>query len=259
MDNTPNEAAGAAQAPQTEATPNTNPTTVETPAETQAAQAPDMHGFTSEQLAEMQKFFAANGGFDKIKSRISNPEPKVEQNVMNAPVTTGVNAALQTTGINAAQQFQAQQPAQQAQPQYKAPEGSMSTSEYIAKQYFEDFANDPKYKEVFAGKTSEDLVKEMAGFNVFLTNLDGSINDGGVRRYLNMKAETIAAHQSPVTPSESAAPTVDYVPIGDSIRNISEARAVIMQDSELRRSGQAGHPKIQMAEEFLKKALEGKA
>lgn len=242
MDNTPNEAAGAAPAPQTEATPNTNPTTAETPAEAPAAQAPDMHGFTSEQLAEMQKFFAANGGFDKIKSRISNPEPKTEQPAQ-AP----------------AQPQQPAQPAQPAQPQYKAPEGSMSTSEYIAKQYFEGFANDPKYKEVFSGRTSEDLLKEMAGFNVFLTNMDGSINDGGVRRYLNMKAETIAAHQSPVTPSESAAPTVDYVPVGDSIRNISEARAVIMQDSELRRSGQAGHPKIQMAEEFLKKALEGKA
>lgn len=250
MDNTPNEAAGAAQAPQTEATPNTNPTTAETPAEAQAAQAPatqapDMHGFTSEQLAEMQKFFAANGGFDKIKSRISNPEPRTEQPAQSP--------------VQPQQPAQPAQPAQPVQPQYKAPEGSMSTSEYIAKQYFEGFANDPKYKEVFAGKTSEDLVKEMAGFNVFLTNLDGSINDGGVRRYLNMKAETIAAHQSPVTPSESAAPTVDYVPIGDSIRNISEARAVIMQDSELRRSGQAGHPKIQMAEEFLKKALEGKA
>ena len=52
MENTP-EAAGAVPAPQTEATPtNYNP---------EPAQAPDMHGFTSEQLADMQKFFQANG------------------------------------------------------------------------------------------------------------------------------------------------------------------------------------------------------
>ena len=249
MDNTPNEAAGAAPAPQTEATPNTNQTPAEAPA---TPAAPDMHGFTSDQLADMKKFFEANGGFDKVKARISNPEPAQKP-------AADLNAAPALNQQQNAMQAQPAQPVQPVQPQYKAPEGSMSTSEYIAKQYFEGFANDPKYKEVFSGRTSEDLLKEMAGFNVFLTNMDGSINDGGVRRYLNMKAETIAAHQSPVTPSESAAPTVDYVPVGDSIRNISEARAVIMQDSELRRYGQAGHPKIQMAEEFLKKALEGKA
>ena len=66
-------AAGAAPAPQTEATPITNPTpeTVSAPAQP----AVDMHGFTSEQLADMRKFYDANGGYDKVKSRISNPEP----------------------------------------------------------------------------------------------------------------------------------------------------------------------------------------
>ena len=69
MENTP-EAAGVAQAPQTEATPTTNP---------EPAQAPDMHGFTSDQLADIDKFFKANGGFDAIKSKISNPSPAVQQ------------------------------------------------------------------------------------------------------------------------------------------------------------------------------------
>ena len=230
--------------------------------ETQAPAAPaqpDMHGFTSDQLADMKKFFEANGGFDKIKAKISNPEPKVEQNVMNAPTTTGVNAAIQTTGIKAAQQVQAQQTPQQPQQQQQI-DGSIRMNEWIAKQYFEGFANDPKYKQVFAEKSTNDLAKEMAGFNVFLTNMDGSINDKGVRAYLDMKAETIAAHQTAVTPVESSsAPTIDYVPVGDSINNITEARAVLMQDSQLKRSGQAGHPKAQLAEEFLKKSLERKA
>ena len=74
MDNTPNEAPAAAPAAESVATPNTNENTSQAPA------MPDMHGFTSEQLADMKKFFDNNGGFDKIKARISNPEPKpVEQ------------------------------------------------------------------------------------------------------------------------------------------------------------------------------------
>ena len=76
MENAPEAPAEAPKAPESEATPNTNQ-------EQQAA--PDMHGFTSDQLAEMQKFFEANGGFDKIKSRISNPEPKVEQPAQPEP------------------------------------------------------------------------------------------------------------------------------------------------------------------------------
>lgn len=215
--------------------------------ETQAPAAPampDMHGFTSDQLADMKKFFEANGGFDKIKAKISNPTPAPAPAVEQKPAEPVQQQAPQMP----------QQPQQQQQI-----DGSIGMNEWIAKQYFEGFANDPKYKQVFAEKSTNDLAKEMAGFNVFLTNMDGSINDKGVRAYLDMKAETIAAHQTAVTPVESSAPTVDYVPVGDSINNIAEARAVLMQDSQLKRSGQAGHPKAQLAEEFLKKSLEHKA
>ena len=72
MENNPTEApAEATKAPESEAPKDTNN-------EQAASQAPDMHGFTSEQLAEMRKFYDANGGFDKVKSKISNPEKPAE-------------------------------------------------------------------------------------------------------------------------------------------------------------------------------------
>lgn len=246
MDNTPNEAAGAAQAPQTEATPNTNQTPAEAPA---TPAAPDMHGFTSDQLADMKKFFEANGGFDKVKAKISNPEPKVEQNVMNAPVTTGVNAAPQTTGINAAQQFQAQQPA------YKAPEGSLSQQELNLKIYNERLAADPKYAAISDYILKGDATREMASFNIFITNPDGSVNDGLIRRFLDMKAQTVAAKQTAVQPEAAVAPTVDYVQVGEAVTSIDQARAVLRQDSQLRATGRAGHPEVEKAKEYLKNML----
>lgn len=236
MDNTPNEAPAAAPAAESVATPNTNENTSQAPA------MPDMHGFTSEQLADMKKFFDNNGGFDKIKARISNPEPK--------PVEQPAQPVQQQAPV---QPQQPQQPQQFQQP--KPAEGSMSVNEYIAKQYFEGFSKDPKYKQVFDGTKSAELIKEMAGFNVYLTNLDGTINDDGVRKYLDMKAETIASHQTQITPEASAAPTVDYVQVGETINNIAEARAVLRQDAQLRASGQAGHPSIEKAREFLKNML----
>lgn len=241
MDNTPNEAPAAAPAAESVATPNTNENTSQAPA------MPDMHGFTSEQLADMKKFFDNNGGFDKIKARISNPEP------VQKPVADLNAAPVLNQQQNAMQSQQPQQPQQFQQP--KPAEGSMSVNEYIAKQYFEGFSKDPKYKQVFDGKKSVELIKEMAGFNVYLTNLDGTINDDGVRKYLDMKAETIASHQTQITPEASAAPTVDYVQVGETINNIAEARAVLRQDAQLRASGQAGHPSIEKAREFLKNML----
>ena len=73
MENTP-EAAGVAQAPQTEATPIINSTPAPAQIQTSAPVAPDMHGFTSDQLADMKKFFDSQGGYEKVKSRISNPQ-----------------------------------------------------------------------------------------------------------------------------------------------------------------------------------------
>lgn len=227
MENTP-EAAGAAQAPQTEATPtNSNP---------EPAQAPDMHGFTSDQLADMKKFFEANGGFDKIKAKISNPAPKVEQNVLNTPAPT----------------VEEQAP---TQPEYKAPAGSITAQEFLAQQYFGALASDPKYAAIADDVRSGAVLKDMAAFNIRPLNPDGSINDTMVRRYLDLKAQTVVAKQTSSAPEASTAPTVDYVPYNESLMDMRQAMAIIQQDSALKARGQSGHPNAQQAEEFMKKTL----
>lgn len=233
-----------------EATENINSTnnsgSQDSSATLDASRVAEYLGTDTKTLEEFTRFTNANGKFDKafqvLKARISNPEPK--------PVEQPAQPVQQQAPV---QPQQPQQPQQFQQP--KPAEGSMSVNEYIAKQYFEGFSKDPKYKQVFDGTKSAELIKEMAGFNVYLTNLDGTINDDGVRKYLDMKAQTIASHQTQITPEASAAPTVDYVQVGETINNVAEARAVLRQDAQLRASGQAGHPSIEKAREFLKNML----
>lgn len=213
------------------ATPNTNDS-----AEAQTTAAPDMHGFTSEQLADMKKFFDNNGGFDAVKSKISNPEPKAE------PVT------VQDT----AKQFEPKAP---EEPPYMPPEGAITQQEIFAKTYFDSLARQEKYAGIAKEISSGAVLKEMADLGIRVMNQDGSINAGTVTKYLDRIAQTVPAKQSGAEPEASAAPTVDYVPVGDKIDSIDKARAVIMQDAQLRRSGQAGHPNVKMAEDYLKNLL----
>lgn len=215
-----------------EATPNTNPE----PAKAQEAPAaPDMHGFTSEQLADMQKFFQANGGYDKVKSRISNPTPAPTEE--QKPVEPAQPAAA---------------PQEQ---EYKAPVGSITRDEYFTKRYFLDLAGEEKYAGIAKEIASGEVLKEMASLGIRAVNQDGSINASVVNDFLDLKAKTVPAKQSSAMPEAAAAPTVDYVPVGESIKSMEEARAVIMQDMQLKRSGQAGHPSVQKAEEYLRNAL----
>lgn len=225
MENTP-EAAGAAPAPQTEATPtNSNP---------EPAQAPDMHGFTSEQLADMQKFFQANGGYDKVKSRISNPTP--------AP-------------IQEQKPVEPAQPAEPPKPAYRAPAGSITPQEFLAQQYFGALSHEEKYAAIAKEVESGAVLRDMAAFNIHPMNEDGSINDAMVRRFLDMKAATVAARQPASMPEAGAAPTVDYVPVEGDIRDMQQAMAVLQQDSALRAAGMAGHPSADAAEKFMRETL----
>ena len=225
MENTP-EAAGAVPAPQTEATPtNSNP---------EPAQAPDMHGFTSEQLADMQKFFQANGGYDKVKSRISNPTP--------AP-------------IQEQKPVEPTQPVEPPKPAYKAPAGSITPQEFLAQQYFGALSHEEKYAAIAKEVESGAVLRDMAAFNIHPMNEDGSINDAMVRRFLDMKAATVAARQPASMPEAGAAPTVDYVPVEGDIRDMQQAMAVLQQDSALRAAGMAGHPSADAAEKFMRETL----
>ena len=214
-----------------EATPNTNP---EPAKEQEAPAAPDMHGFTSEQLADMQKFFQANGGYDKVKSRISNPTP--------AP-------AEEQKPVEPTQPSKAFEPP--AQP-YTPPEGSITQQEIFAKTYFDSLASQEKYSGIAKEISSGTVLKEMSELGIQVINQDGSINAGAVTKYLDRIVQAMPAKQSSAEPEASAAPTVDYVPVGEKINSMEEARAIIMQDAQLKRSGQAGHPNIKMAEDYLR-------
>lgn len=226
MENTP-EAPVAPEA-KSVATPNINDD-----AGTQIPAAPDMHGFTSEQLADMRKFFDNNGGFDSVKSKISNPTiAPVEQK----PVEPA-------------------QPVEPPKPAYKAPAGSITPQEFLAQQYFGALSHEEKYAAIAKEVESGAVLRDMAAFNIHPMNEDGSINDVMVRRFLDMKAATVAARQPASMPEAGAAPTVDYVPVEGDIRDMQQAMAVLQQDSALRAAGMAGHPSADAAEKFMRETL----
>lgn len=220
---TPTAPAEAPKAPESVADNSNTNTNAE------SAQAPDMHGFTSEQLADMRKFFDNNGGFDGVKAKISNPEPKVAEPAQ-APVSQP-----------APQQVQ---PAQPAQPH--TPQGAITQQEFMAQQYFKALAGEEKYAPIAKGIASGEYLKEMAAFGIKPTNEDGSINDQKVRMYLDLKAQTVPAAPTGTEPNMSAAPTVDYIAVGDKIENDQQAYQVLMQPN---------HPKREMAKEYIRSKL----
>ena len=221
---TPTAPAEAPKAPESVETPtNTN---------TESAPAPDMHGFTSEQLADMKKFFDNNGGFDGVKAKISNPQKPVEKPVENSqPQPQKTEEPTSHT---------------QTEPAYKAPQGAITAQEFLAQQFFKALAGEEKYAPIAKGIENGDYLKEMAAFGINALNQDGSINDQKVRMYLDLKAQTVPAKPTGTEPDASAAPTVSYVNVGDKIENIDQAYQVIMQPN---------HPKSKEAEEFIKNHL----
>lgn len=233
MDSTPNEAPAAAQAAESVATPNTNENTVQAPA------MPDMHGFTSEELAEMRKFYDNNGGFEKVKARISNPEPKTPEQ----PVQAQAQAPVQ------------QQPVAQPQQPMRTPDGMLSRNDLLMRGYYERLAGEEEFKPIAKEIIGGDVLKEMEMLGINPTDSNGFIDDRKIRAFLSIKAKTVPTSQANSMPEASPAPTVDYIQVGDTIENMAQARAVIMQDSQLRASGQAGHPSVAKAEEFLRNAL----
>lgn len=223
MEETPTAPAEAPQAPESVANP--------IPTSNPAPAMPDMHGFTSEDLAGMRTFIDNNGGWDKIKSRISNPTPAPEQQLQ----------------VPEAYQNPTSQPQYQPkQESYRPPEGAITAEEFLAEQYFKSLSGEEKYASISDQIRSGDVLKEMASFNIRALNRDGSINDQMVRRYLDLKAKTVPAKPTETEPNASAAPTVDYVNVGENIANIDQAYQVIMQP---------GHPATAKAEEFIKNYL----
>lgn len=224
----PTDAPAPAPAGESEANPTPTTNTEPTQAPEQKTEAPDMHGFTSEQLAEMKKFYDANGGFEKVKSKISNP-----QKVAEAP---------QTTSEPKTDNEPTSQPEQPTEAP-KTPQGAITASEFLAEQYFKSLAGEEKYAAIADGIRKGDYLKEMAAFGIQALNQDGSINDQKVRMYLDLKAQTVPAKPTETEPNASAAPTVTYTEVGDQIASLDQAYKVIMEP---------GHPQAKLAEEYIK-------
>lgn len=240
MENTPE---AAPQNAGTEATnTNTNPAPAETPAESD--KAPDLQGFTSEQLSEMKKFMDANGGYDKafktFKERISNPAPEApkeqpEQQATQQPAQPQTNSEEQAKVL-------------------QTPAGYVSPKEFMTQQYYNALASQEQYAPIADKIRSGELFGEMAKFGIRPMDEQGNINDAQVREFFDLYAKTVPAAPAK-TPESAQAPTVDYIPTNQGkIDNAQQAMQIIAQSASLKAKGLAEHPDNQAALDFLKNA-----
>lgn len=234
----------AAPAPTGESVANnpTNTNTNEAPAEgvsktettTPAANSVDLHGFTPEQLGEMKKFFDNNGGFDSVKSKISNPQKVEPQTTPQPQESTPSNASQPTQNV----------PSNNS--------GVRSTTSMITEMYFDKLAQNPQYAGISKEITDGTVIKEMLAMGANPIMADGSVNVEQLTKFLDLKAKGAPAPQTSTTPEASSAPTVDYIQVGETITSQQEALQVLQQNIQLKAMGQAEHPATAKAKEFLK-------
>lgn len=256
-ENTPNTPpAGEQKAPESDGKSNTNqPAPQGNPQETagatnNATPEVNLHGFTESELENMRVFFDNNGGFEGVKSRLSNPQKYANQQPQPEA------------------QPQTQQPQPQAQPQpqpqpqpqttNQVPEGYYSQSELGFDRYMSDLANSDKYRplhDYISGDDGKQLLDDLKSFNIQPMDSQGNINVGGITKFLDLKVQTVPAQQDSVEPSST--PTADYIQVGDEIKSFDEAARVISQSHVLKAQGKPAHPAYDKALEFLK--AQGKA
>lgn len=229
MADTPNEAPAPAPTGESVATPNTNTNTE--PAKTPESNSVDLHGFTQEDLAGMRTFIDNNGGWDKIKSRISNPEKPVEKPVENSQ--PGSQKQEEPTSHTEAQ------PVQQQKPQGR------TNDELMAEYYFEKLSKKPEYASISKEIADGVVLKEMANLGIQYKYADGSWNNDRINDYLQLRAKTVPAKPTSTEPNASAAPTVSYTEVGENgLTDINQAYKVLMEP---------GNPNIAKAEEYIRK------
>lgn len=228
----------AAPAPTGESVAN-NPTdtnTNETPAEgvsktettTPDGGQVDLHGFTPEQLGEMKKFFDNNGGFEKVKAKISNPDPKP------------------------AEPEKPQQPAQVPtnNPQPTADPNLVDARTLALEGYFERLSQTPEYAGFKDDIKNGAILKEMSAMGMTPVT-DNGVNVNQLKLFLDMKAKGMPAPQTSSEPEASPAPTVGYIPVGENIESKDQALQILQQNVQLKAMGQAEHPATEKAKKFL--------
>ncbi len=178
---------------------------------------------------EQQKFLDANGGwekfFEKGKSAISNPAPKVEEPKVEQPAPA--------------------KPVEQPVAEYRTPEGYMSPTDIAALQYRNMLSSDSKYAEIRDYIEKGDYINDMRAMGMSPVDARGNVNDLVIRKFLDLKAQTVPA-KAPVEPTSTNIPTVNYVEVGDKVETRDDAMAVLQQK---------GHPKYEEAKAFLRNEI----
>lgn len=207
----------APEAPQTTSTGPTGPSV-------------DLHGFTEAQLADMAKFYAANGGYERVKSRLSNPQPQPQSQPQQMP----------------------QQPVQAPTPQpTQPPRGYASVQELAVERYFKDLARDEKYAGIADKIESGDVLKEMVSMGMSPIDENYNINVNQLHQFLDLKAASVPTRPTSAEPTNI--PTVDYVQVGENITDLNQALTVMQQSMAAQAKGAAPHPALAQAKEFLSK------
>lgn len=230
-DETPAAPAEAPQAPESVADTSINTNTQPAPA---PAPAPDMHGFTSEELAKMRTFFDNSGGFEAVKSKISNPQPAADsQKPVEQP--------------QAQPAPRPQEPAKPATP----PDGFASLQEITLQRYFEDLAAKPEYANISKEIMNGDILKEMSSMGMTPIDDRYNVNIKQVNKFLALKSASVPTKPTSAEPNNT--PTVDYVQVGENITDMNQALAVYQQSMEAQSKGLPAHPSLAQAKEFLTK------
>lgn len=231
--------AGEAQAPQTEQTPTTNTNQPAEATQNEVVKTPNLHGFTEEQLADMAKFYAANGGYDKVKSRLSNPQQQTQEQKSAASSNGQDNNVLSN-----------QQPAQPA-PEKKMADGFISPEELMVKRYFDSLAESDKYKNIAKEIKNGNIWKEMEALGIQGVDANNNINVGRITQFLDLKSASVPTAPTPA--EVTTTPTVDYIQIDGDIKDMNQALAVYQQSMDAQKKGQPVHPSFNQAKEFINK------
>lgn len=213
----------------------TNEAPAQAPETTQAtAPATPTANIPADQIEAFNRFIEGNGGYEKAFAKLKS--------AVSVPAQPAQQPAEQTQPAQ-----QPQQPTQQpAQPQ-QIPDGFLTGSEFLAKQYFRSLASEEQYKDIADDISSGKVLTEMADFGMEPVR-DGMLNDKVIRKFLSMKAKATAPAQPTSTPVNNT-PTVNYVNVGEKITSIDDARKVIAQNQTL---NGANHPMTQQAKDFIK-------
>lgn len=219
--------------------PATSVATSDTNANTEPEKVPEsvtpyFDKMSEEDRKSLDVFLANNGGmkaFNKWKDSISNPQPKEEP---KAEPT--VNEKLTN------------QPQPQVQQPQKPAEGYITPIEIAAMQYNNMLASDEKYSQISDYIKKGEFLKDMGSMGMSPVDAQGNLNDTVIRKFLDLKAQTVPAQASTTEPTGSA-PTVEWVNVGETVETREDAMKVLAQK---------GHPKYEEAKRVLANSILGK-